>query len=456
MGTATADGHDKGIRSGAWWALMLLIAVNVQSFVDRTILSSLGETLRRDLGIGDSQLGLLSGLAFALTYSVLGIPAAILSERIPRKLLITVALLLWSVMTMICGLAMGFVSLLIFRAGVGIGEAGFAPAAHALISDFFPPRRRALALSIFGAAIPVGVLIAAIGGGWLVHATHWRHAFLVVGAPGLILAPLIYFTMREPRRGESEGGTPGVPVRLKEVVRRLLRTRSALPIILAGAFAVIPGYAVYIFGVSYFVRVHQLELVSASTAFGIIVAGGQFAGMILGGALAERLARQRPSALLFVPAVTLFLGSIAMLIAWQQSGILACMVLLAAGMVLAAAFLGPSYAALHGLLTPRMRATGLAVVLLMHTLIGMGLGPPLIGFVSDRVATTQFGVGFAETCRAAERHVPATLSQACDTASAAGITSALSASALFALLAAGGFFMAGRRYPHDLTMEAAR
>ncbi|MEH3036089.1 MAG: MFS transporter [Sphingomonas adhaesiva] len=442
------------VRPGGWWALTLIVLVYIQSFVDRTILSALGEPIRRDLGLGDAQLGLLGGLAFALTYSLLGVPAAFLSERMPRRTLIAIAILIWSAMTMACGLATGFLSLLVLRAGVGIGEAGFTPPAHALVSDFFPPQRRALALALFSAAIPLGVLVAAIGGGWLAHATDWRHAFLVVGAPGLILGPLLYLTMREPRRGEAEGAAPAPPARPAEVLRRFARARSAVPLIVAGALASVPSYALYTFGVSFFVRVHELGLVAATTAFGIVVAGGQLIGMIVGGRLTDRLGRTRPRAILLVPAVALTLGALFQAAAWWQGGIVACLTLLAFGTMAGAAFLGPSYAALHGLLAPHMRASGMSLVLLVHALIGFGFGPPLIGWVSDRVADDRFGGGFAASCRGALGHGAPPLPPTCADASAAGITAALIVAAAFGLVAAAGFALAARSYPHDLARAA--
>ena len=442
--------NDTGVRPGGWWALTLLMLVYVQSFVDRTILSALGEPIRRDLGLGDAQLGLLGGLAFALTYSVLGIPAAFLSERVPRKALIGVAVLIWSAMTMACGLASGFVSLLVLRAGVGIGEAGFTPPAHALVSDFFSPQRRAMALALFSAAIPLGVLVAAVGGGWLAHATDWRHAFIIVGAPGLVLGPLVYLTMREPCRGEAEGAAPAPAASPAQVLRRFTRARSALPLILAGALASVPGYALYTFGVSFLVRVHGLGLVAATTAFGVVVAGGQLLGMIVGGRLTDRLARDRPAALLGVPAATLVIAAVFQAAAWWQDSIAACLALLVVGTITGAAYLGPSYAACHGLLTPRTRAGGMSLVLLTHALIGFGFGPPLIGWVSDRVADARFGGGFADACRGALGHGATGVSGACAPASASGITAALIVAAAFGLVAAAGFAIAARTYPDDL------
>ncbi len=448
MTTQTED-----VRSGGWWALSLLVAIYVLSFVDRTILSSLGEAIRHELGLSDTQLGLLGGLAFALTYSVLGVPVAFLSERVSRKAVITIAVVIWSVMTMLCGLAGGFASLLLLRAGVGIGEAGFTPPAHALLSDFFPPHRRAFALSLFSAAIPIGVLVAALGGGWLVHSMGWRGAFVVVGLPGLVLAPLLWLTMREPQRGEAEGGGAHATLPARRVVRHLARRRSAWYLVVGGAFASMPGYAVFTFGVSFLIRRHGLGIVPATVIFGAAVAGGQLVGMLAGGRLSERVSRRGAAWLLVVPAISLVAGGLLQLAAWHQESIVGCAVLLTLGMAAGAAYLGPSYAALHGLMTPRMRASGMSIVLLVHALVGLGLGPPIIGMISDRVATGDYVGAYAADCRTPGSHAPAPMKATCASASADGIKAGLSAAALFGLLAAAMMLLAGRRYEHDSTLE---
>ncbi|MEW7854550.1 spinster family MFS transporter [Pseudomonas chlororaphis] len=439
------------VRPGGWWALFLLGLTYILNFVDRTILSAVGEPLRLEFGLSDTQLGLMGGLAFALTYSVLGVPAAFLSERVPRKVIIASAVMIWSVMTMLCGLATGFVSLLLLRAGVGVGESGFMPSAHALISDFFPPQRRAFALALFTTALPIGVLIAAICGGWLVHNLGWRWTFAVIGAPGLILAPLIWFTLREPARGEAEGVSAVNPaMRLSEVLRHLLSRRSAWYLVIGGSLAVVPGYAIFAFGVSYLVRAMGLGIVAATTIFGVAIAGGQIVGLLAGGRLAEWVGRRYSEGLLIVPAVTLSLGAIALLATWQQTEIVPLVILLTLGITLASAYLAPSYAALHGLMLPHMRASGMSIVLLVHALIGMGLGPPVIGLISDRVAAASYEGDMAAECRSEQPGRVEQSSPSCVRASAEGLKAALSFAALFSLVAAVQMVLAGRHYRADI------
>ena len=187
------------------YALGLLCVVYVVNFVDRQVLSILLQSIKEDLGLSDLQLGLLSGTAFGLFYATLGIPIARLADRFSRKGVIAVCLALWSAMTALCGTASGFATLLLYRVGVGVGEAGGSPPAHSMISDYFPPERRASALGVFSLGVPLGILVGFLAGGWLDEALGWRLAFVVVGLPGVVLAVVVALTLREPPRGHSEG-----------------------------------------------------------------------------------------------------------------------------------------------------------------------------------------------------------------------------------------------------------
>ena len=187
------------------YALGLLCVVYVVNFVDRQVLSILLQSIKEDLGLSDLQLGLLSGTAFGLFYATLGIPIARLADRSSRKGVIAVCLAIWSAMTALCGTASGFATLLRYRVGVGVGEAGGSPPAHSMISDYFPPERRASALGVFSLGVPLGILVGFLAGGWLDEALGWRKAFIVVGLPGVLLAAVVALTLREPQRGHSEG-----------------------------------------------------------------------------------------------------------------------------------------------------------------------------------------------------------------------------------------------------------
>ena len=209
------------------YALGVLVVVYTFNFIDRQILSILLEPIKHELLLSDTQLGLLTGFAFAMFYATLGIPIARFADRGNRRNLIAVSLAIWSAMTALSGAAVNFVYLLIARIGVGIGEAGCSPSSHAMIADYYPIRTRATALGVYALGIPIGTLFGFLAGGWINQYFGWRAAFLVVGLPGLILALLVRFTVREPPRGMAEGrdasaAQPGIV----ETLSYLLAKRS--------------------------------------------------------------------------------------------------------------------------------------------------------------------------------------------------------------------------------------
>ncbi len=209
----TTAGSDTAARAAprtpwqSWYALGLLFIVYVFNFIDRSILAILNQPIKDDLGVSDTEMGLLGGIAFAIFYTLLGIPIARLADRGVRRNVLAVCLALWSAMTAVCGFAVSFVQLLLARIGVAVGEAGGSPPAHSMIADLFPPRTRATALSIYALGIPVGVMIGNLAGGWINQAFDWRTAFMMVGLPGVALALLVRLTLREPVRGASESLT---------------------------------------------------------------------------------------------------------------------------------------------------------------------------------------------------------------------------------------------------------
>src|SRR5262245_20286675 len=185
--------------------LALLTLVYAFNFIDRMIVATLGQAIKVDLQITDAQLGLLQGLAFAIFFTTLGIPLARLAERVSRVNLIAVCLALWSGMTVLCGAAANYTQLFLYRMGVGVGEAGCSPPAHSLITDLYAASSRATALSIYSLGIPLGTMFGAMAGGWIADELGWRHAFLIVGLPGVVLAMVFKMVVTEPQRGLADG-----------------------------------------------------------------------------------------------------------------------------------------------------------------------------------------------------------------------------------------------------------
>ncbi len=225
MNRPTANGPPEYSRGYLRYALGLLVVVYTFNFIDRQILVILQESIKQEMGLSDGQLGLLSGFTFAIFYVTLGLPIARIADRGVRRNVIAWSVGFWSLMTALAGLVRSFPQLVAVRIGVGIGEAGGCPPAHALISDNFPPRQRGRALSIYSLGVYLGVLFGFVAGGWLNQFFGWRTAFMVVGLPGLLVALLVRFTIREPRRGQSD---PGGPTTAAPPLREALATLWAL------------------------------------------------------------------------------------------------------------------------------------------------------------------------------------------------------------------------------------
>ncbi len=393
MSAASAPRGPEFSRAYTRYALGLLVVVYVVNFLDRQVIAILLQAIKRDLGLSDTQLGAFSGIAFAALYSTLGIPIARWADRGVRRSIIALALFVWSGMTALQGLASSFKWLLIARVGVGIGEAGCSPPAHSLIADLFPPARRATALSIYALGIPIGSAIGLVGGGMLREAFDWRTALVIVGLPGLGLALLVRFTLREPTRGWWEGGARAqhAPPSLGEVTRVLRRSRAFVHMAIAGALHAFYGYGAGAFNPAFFERVHGLAPLEIGYWLGAIAASTGVLGTFLGGWLSDRLSGRDARWYAWLPGLGTLIGVpfVGLLYLWPDGrGALALAALPA---VLAGLYLGPTFAVTQALVPPRMRAQAAAVLLLILNLIGMGLGPQFVGLLSDLLAP-RFGV----------------------------------------------------------------
>lgn len=406
------------------YALGLLVVVYTSNFIDRQLIGIVSEPMKAELGLADWQIGLLGGLAFALFYTILGIPIARLAERRNRVNIIAVALVTWSAMTALCGAARTFPQLLLARVGVGVGEAGCSPAAQSLIADYFPPERRATALSIYSLGIPLGSLFGALAGGWLAEAFGWRMVFVLLGLPGIALALLVRLTMREPVRGLFDGVTKAEPAPFGEVLRTLARDRVFLHMAAGATICSFVGYGKSTFAVPLLMRGYGLELGQAATAYALFAASAAAIGTGLGGWLADRGARSGAAWRGRVPAIGCLLGGPIILLALWQDSLAAVGLLAFPGLIGAYLYLGPTFAATNNAVAPRMRATAVAILYFALNLIGLGLGPLVTGLISDLAAEGLYA--------------------GAPTASYDGLRLAMSAVALLYLWAAFHFFRAGR------------
>lgn len=380
-GTARAQGYSSGYSS---YVLAVLLVVYVVNFVDRQVLAILLEDIKADLQVSDTALGLLSGLAFALFYTLAGIPIARWADRGSRRLIVALGLALWSGMTALSGLAQNFAQLALARVGVGVGEAAGSPPSHSLISDYFPPERRATALSIYAMGIYLGVMLGYLAGGWLNQAFDWRTAFIVVGLPGLPLALLVRFTIREPPRGLSERGPVDTrPVELPEVARFLLRRRSFLYLVLAASCQSLTGYAVLAWGPTFLARVHGMTSGEIGVWVGLITGLGGALGAYLGGRLTDRLSTRDVRWTMWIPALVSLLGvpfAIPFLLLDDRRLALAAFLPF---YLLGAMYVGPLWSMAQSLVKVRMRALASALLLFILNLVGLGLGPLVVGFLND-------------------------------------------------------------------------
>jgi MFS family permease len=370
------------------YALGLLLVVYIFNFIDRSILSILLESIKEEFQLSDTQLGLLSGPAFAVFYTFVGLPIARWSDRGKRSSIIAVAILVWSAMTALTGFAQNFIHLLLARIGVGIGEAGCSPPAHSLLSDYFPPSRRATVLAIYSLGIPLGGGIGFLAGGWLDEFFDWRTAFIVVGIPGLLLSLIVKLTLKEPGRGCYDD--PALASAPQQSVFQVLKFMNSLKsfrhLAIAAALHAFYGYGAGAFVAAFFRRSHQMDPGELGTWFGIIAFTAGSAGTFLGGFLADRLARRDQRWYMWLPAIatTAFIPFAFLL--YLASDPYVGLILYFPGSILGGMYLGPTFAMTQSLVPANMRATAAAILLFAINIIGLGLGPQGVGILSDLLA----------------------------------------------------------------------
>lgn len=381
------------------YVLILLILVYTFNFLDRQILGILASSIKEDLDLTDSQLGLMGGLAFALLYSTLGVPIAWAADRYSRSWIMTGALTVWSGFTAACGLAGGFWSLFLARMGVGVGEAGGVAPAYSMIADYFPKAQRARALAAYSFGIPIGSAAGVLFGGLIAAAVDWRTAFFVVGLAGVVLAPIFKLTVRDPRRGGYEVETdpasmvereqpiaPPAPPSFGLVLRTLLPKPTFWLLSLGAAASSICGYGVAFWLPSFFQRSLGMTLVETSIFYSAIALFGGVAGIWLGGVLADRFGGRSKSAYPLVPAAA-FVCALPFFVAAvnvEPLWLVFLLFLVPTGLNLA--WLGPVVTAVQHLAPPSMRSTASALFLLINNLLGIAVGLYYFGAVSDALA----------------------------------------------------------------------
>jgi len=366
------------------YVLTILVLVYTFNFLDRQIIGILAIPIKEDLNLSDSQLGLLGGIAFAVLYSTLGVPIAWLADRVSRTWIMTGALTVWSIMTAACGFVGNFWQLFAARVGVGIGEAGGVAPAYSIIADYYPPHKRARALAIYSFGIPIGSAIGIVFGGIIASMLDWRIAFIIVGAAGVLLAPLFRLTVREPARGRFDPPQAETkPVSIGKVLRVLSRKPSFWFLTFGASASSMMGYGVFFWLPSFFVRSFQIDLLEASLLFGAILLVAGLIGIWMGGLIGDRLGQKNKGAYAYVPAAAFLLTA-----PFYAAGVLApspyiAVALFFVPVALGLAWLGPTLSAFQHLVAPNMRATASSIFLLINNLLGIGGGVYVLGKLSD-------------------------------------------------------------------------
>ena len=392
----------RGMKEAAYKSYLLAVLLTILAFnyVDRFALGLVLQEIKLDLHLSDTQLGLLSGIAFALFYSVMGIPIARWADRGNRVAIIAVTTGLWSAAVALCGMAANFLQLLLIRIGVAVGEAGCIPPAHSLIADHFTRAERPRALARYMLGAPLSLLIGYFLAGWLNEFYGWRITFVLLGLPGLALSALARFTLKEPRRGESLsnaarglGATAlsGVEVAvlspaqpsLKRVVVTLVSNTTFRHLLLCFSVVLFFGYGILQWQPAFFIRSYGLRTGELGTWFAVIYGIGGILGTYLGGELASRHAGQNERLQLKVMAVVYASFALISTFVYLSRNRYLAFGLMGLAAVVGGTTTGPLFATIQTLVPQQMRAMSIAMVYLFANLIGMGLGPLAAGALSD-------------------------------------------------------------------------
>ena len=369
----------------------LLTLIYTANYVDRQIVAILLPSIKADLLLSDTQLGMLTGLAFGIFYATLGIPIAYLADRMSRKKIIIASLTLFSLMTYACGLAQNYLQLLLARIGVGVGEAGTSPPSHAMIADMYAPSDRATPLAVFALGINLGLFVAFIAGGYIADNYGWRTAIQVVALPGFVLAVIAWLTLKDPPRGMSDDSSESTAPPLMVTVRYMLSTPSMRQLLIGSTLIIIVGYGAVAWLPSYFIRVHGMTATQVGTILALMIGIGGAVGTTLGGVAADRLGKKDVRWNMWLVGIVGIIATPFSVMGYLAgSGQVALLWLIVPTMV-GALYFGPTLAMLHTLVKPEMRSLASAILLFVNNIFGLGLGPLMVGIMSDAL-TPHYGV----------------------------------------------------------------
>ena len=378
------------------YVIFLLLLVHMFNLMDRQIINVLSPAIQQDFSLNDFQVGILTGLPFALLYAIFGFPIARLADKKNRVKIISVCLAFWSLMTALCGMAQNFVHILLARAGVGIGEAGCNPPAHSLISDYFPREQRATALGIYSIGLTAGSFFGILAGGFLASTLGWRWAFIILGIPGVVLGLIVRLTLKEPIRGATESAairealmeTKDSGPSVLESLRILSGIKSYVILLISAGLTAFAGYAFAGWIFHFIGRTHGLSPKESTLPLSIAIGVGGGIGIYLGGILTDYFGKKDQSSYFLIPSIVHLISvPIFLLAVWAGSPLL-CFILLFFVFALHASVAGPYYGVVQNLAPVNLRAFSIAIFAFFTVVLGLGAGPTFTGLLSDHLSET--------------------------------------------------------------------
>lgn len=378
--------------------LFILFLVSTCNVIDRQVVNVLIEPIKNEFQVSDSMMGLLSGLAFAGFYVTLGIPVARWADKGNRLNIMAIGLTVWSLMTAICGLAQSFWQLFVSRLLVGAGESTANPSSQSLVADYYAPDKRGFALAILLMATAAGNIIGMVLGGQVAQTYGWRWTFMIFGLPGLLLIPLVLFVLEEPRKHKNVTVPHTVNENFKAALVKLKAKPSYIYSVIGCAFFYFSVYGFTAFLVSFMMRNHAMELSSASALTGIVSVIATLVGTPIGGKLSDKLAKKNPALVPLVPAIAFALSAPLFLAVWLTPNVTLVAVFLGLALALVMAALPVIFSCIHAVCGNSRRATSVAIAMFVSNLFGGGIGPVMVGALSDLFAIsygTALGLKYA-------------------------------------------------------------
>ena len=388
--TAETEAAPKASTGYSYFVVVFLAVVYTLNFLDRQIISILGKDISAELNLTKTQFGLLGGTSFALMYTTCGIAVAYLADRVSRKWIIALACAIWSVFTALCGTAQNFTQILLYRMGVGFGEAGGSPPSYSLISDYFPAARRGTALAIYSLGVPIGSMLGAFLGGKLALAYGWRNAFFVIGAPGVILAVLMLLVVREPKRGGLDalvdGATEHPPAPpILTAISAFFGNRTLVMTAISSAMSAFVGYAGLVWNPQFLEGVKQMAAADVATYYALALGVTGIIGTLVSGWLADKLGKKDRRWFAWIPAIAFALSipfwfGLIWAPTWQIA-----MLFLLGPMLMNQAYLAPALTVAQNAVPPAQRTMTGAILLFILNIVGLGVGPVYVGWIADRM-----------------------------------------------------------------------